>query len=93
LPVVYTIEAEGDLVALEEYLAQRFSFRNAAAYIERIQDFCDALALSPHRGTRRDDLDAEVRTIGFERRVRIVFEVEAKRVLILGIFYGGRQFS
>jgi hypothetical protein len=43
--------------------------------------------------TTRDDVEPGIRIIGFERRVSIVFEVKEDEVIILGVYYGGREFD
>ncbi len=91
--VAFSAEAELQLQELEAYLAERFYPANAERYIERLTDACRALALAPFQGTMRDDLAPGIRTTGFERRVTIYFKVVEKRILILGIFYGGRKFT
>lgn len=45
------------------------------------------------RGTRRDDIRPGLRTVGFERRATIAFKVLAREVVIVRIFYGGRDFE
>jgi toxin ParE1/3/4 len=86
-------KAELQLQELEAYLAERFYPANAERYIVRLSDACRALALAPFQGTIRDDLAPGIRTTGFERRVTIYFKVVEERVLILGIFYGGRKLK
>jgi len=86
-------EAEADLIRLYEYIAEDSGATIAARYIERIEAACLALADFPERGTRRDDLLPGLRTIGFERRATIAFRVRQKRVEIVTIAYGGRDFE
>lgn len=52
-----------------------------------------ALETSPARGTRRDDIRPGLRTIGFERRATIAFRIVDREVVIIRIFYGGRDFE
>ena len=52
-----------------------------------------ALEISPARGTRRDDIRPGLRTIGFERRATIAFRIVGREVVIIRIFYGGRDFE
>ena len=52
-----------------------------------------ALETSPARGTRRDDIRLGLRTIGFERRATIAFRIVGREVVIVRIFYGGRDFE
>jgi plasmid stabilization system protein ParE len=44
-------------------------------------------------GTRQDNIRAGLRTIGFERRATIVFQVKRAEVVIVRIFHGGRDFE
>ena len=47
----------------------------------------------PERGTRRDDIRPGLRTMGFERRATIVFQVRKSEVVIVRVLYGGRNFE
>ena len=85
--------AEADLFGLYDYIAEDAGQAVAGAYIERIEAACMALATFPERGTRRDDLRPGLRTIGFERRATIAFQVRRDDVLIVRIFYGGQDFE
>jgi toxin ParE1/3/4 len=85
--------AEADLLALYEYIAGKAGVIVAESYIERIEAACLALANFPERGTRRDDILAGLRTIGFERRATIAFRVLKTRIEIVTIAYGGRDFE
>jgi len=90
LPVIVSPRAQNDLDELEEYLARRFSERNAAKYIDRIIAACKSLAIAPYRGTRHDDIRPGVRSTGFEGRVTIYFEVRDDAIAILYVLYAGR---
>lgn len=86
--------ARADLFNLYDYIARHSGRERAGAYIDRIEAACMALANFPERGTRRDnDLGAGLRTIGFERRITVVFRVEADAVHILRVLYGGRDVA
>ena len=65
----------------------------ALKYIRRIRDYCIGFGQFPHRGTARDDLRPGLRLIGFERRVTIAFMATDDTVLIVRIFYGGRDVA
>ena len=52
-----------------------------------------ALETFPKRGTRRDDIRPGLRTMGFERRATIAFQVTSKEVVIVRIFYGGQDYE
>lgn len=47
----------------------------------------------PEKGTRRDDIRRGLRTMGFERRATIVFQVRKTDVVIVRIFYGGQDYE
>jgi plasmid stabilization system protein ParE len=91
--VVFSPEAELELVSLYFHIAEAASPEIAAKYNEDIVRECESLRNLPHRGTRRDNIRAGLRTIGFRRRVTIAFEVTGSVVTILGVFYGGRDFE
>jgi toxin ParE1/3/4 len=52
-----------------------------------------ALATFPKRGTRRDDIRPGLRTMGFERRATVVFQVSKDELVIVRIFYGGQDYE
>ena len=55
--------------------------------------FCEDLGAFPHRGRASDDIRSGLRTVGFKRRVVIAFAVLGQTVVIVGIFYGGRDYE
>lgn len=65
----------------------------AARYVDSIVDYCENLQTFPHRGMRRDDLRPGLRTLGFRRRVTILFEATTDSVNILGVYYGGQDYE
>lgn len=89
--VVFRRRAESRLIELYEYISQQADPVIAIAYIRRIRVACMALADFPERGRRRDDIQAGLRTVGFERRATIIFRVLKTRVEIVSIAYGGRD--
>lgn len=91
--VVFRPAAEADLFQLYEHIAAASGRAVAGDYIGRIETVCLSLATFPQRGTRRDRVRPGLRTIGFERRATIAFDVEAGRVVIARIFYGGQDFE
>ena len=93
LGVVFTPEAEGQLVELHRYIAAAGSAQVAARYVESIVVFCEDLGVFPHLGRARDDIRSGLRTVGFRRRVVIAFAVFGQSVVIVGVFYGGRDYE
>jgi toxin ParE1/3/4 len=91
--VVFSPEAEADLLELYDYLVLIGDEARALSYIERIHASCVSLALAPERGTRRDDVRPGLRVTGFARRVTIAFHVGKDQVIIDRILYGGRDLK
>ena len=95
--MIYTVSfrplAEADLFNLYRHIAAEVGRDAAERYIGRIEAACLALERFPNRGTRRDDIRAGLRTMGFERRATIVFRVLGREVVIVRIFYGGQDYE
>jgi plasmid stabilization system protein ParE len=91
--VRFTPEALNQLDELEAHIAGVGSPTVAARYVDSIVDYCENLWTFPHRGTRRDDLRPGLRTLGYRRRVTILFEVSDDTVNIIGVFYGGQDYE
>ncbi|MFJ7355624.1 type II toxin-antitoxin system RelE/ParE family toxin [Phyllobacterium sp. NPDC097923] len=91
--VVFHPRAEQELVELYDYIRANANPERAQAFLAGIRDCCLGLATFPKRGSIRDDIMAGVRIIGYRRSVSIAFAVTSDRVLILGVFYGGRDIT
>ena len=91
--VVFRPRAEADLVSLYDYIATASGHAVASRYLDRLEAACLSLGTLSRRGRRRDDLHPGLRTIGFERRVTIAFQVLATRVRIVRVFYGGQDLD
>ena len=91
-PVIYTDEAGNDLDWIYDTIPGAGVPVVASRYEQRLRTFCDGLDYASERGHRRDDIRPGLRIIGFERRVTIAFAVEPEQVVILRIFYGGRNW-
>jgi plasmid stabilization system protein ParE len=87
--VIYSPEAEAQLLALFFHIAAAASPEIAARYTDAIVEQCESLKTFPMRGAQRDDIRPGLCVFGFRRRVSITGEV----VTILGIFYGGQNFE
>jgi toxin ParE1/3/4 len=85
--------AEADLFKIYDYIAEKAGRAVAEGYIDRIETACQRLARFPKRGTARNDIMPGLRTIGFERRVTIVFRVSEQAVTIVRVFHGGQDFE
>jgi toxin ParE1/3/4 len=91
--VIFTPEAEEQLVALYRYIAEVASPDIAARYTEAIVSYCESLGSFPHRGTIRDDVRTGLRITNYKKRTVIAFDVEAEIVSIIGVFYGGQDYE
>ncbi|MEN0038827.1 MAG: type II toxin-antitoxin system RelE/ParE family toxin [Cellvibrio sp.] len=91
--VVFSPEAEEQLLTLYHYLADVASPDIAHNYTSGIIDFCEQLDTFPLRGNQRDDVRPGLRTTHFKKQTVIAFSVEHERIAILGIFYGGQDYE
>lgn len=94
--VVYAPEADRQLSDLFTYIADASGNDfNAWQFVEAITRFCDGFERFPHRGILRDDIRPGLRITNYEGRTVIAFIVDdvAERVDILGVFYGGQDYT
>ncbi len=91
--VVFTPEAEAQLTELYGYIAVAASPDIAAQYTDAIVTYCESLRTLPLRGASREDIRPGVRITSYRKRVVVAFEIDADRVNIIGIFYGGQDYE
>jgi plasmid stabilization system protein ParE len=91
--VVFSPEAEEQLVELYRFIAAAASPDIAAQYTEAIVSYCTSLRAFPHRGASRDDIRPGLRITHYRKRTIIAFDVVADLVSIIGIFYGGQNYE
>ena len=91
--VVFSPEAETQLVQLYDYIAANASPAIAESYTGAIVERCERLGETPLVGVARDDIRRGLRTTFFRRRVVIAYSVGAKAVTVLAIFYGGQDYE
>ena len=91
--VVFTPEAEAQLVDLYVYIAAEASPEIAARFTDGIVTYCESLSTFPDRGTLRDDIRPGLRITSYRKRVAIAFHVSGERVNVVGIFYGGQDYD
>jgi toxin ParE1/3/4 len=89
--VRFTKEAVRDLQNLYDWVQARAGPVVARNYVARLIEAAQKLSTFPHRGTVHEELGKGVRTIGFERRVSIVFVVQETEVDVLRLLYAGRR--
>ncbi len=91
--IVFTPEARDQLDQLHSYISAAADVETASRFADGIIDHITGLDEFPQRGTPRDDLRPGLRTLAWRRRVTIAFMVEKADVVVIGIFYGGRDFE
>ena len=91
--VVFSPEAQDDLLHLYDWISQRAGAAIAEGFIARIEACCMGLDLASERGTLRDDIRPGLRVIGFERKLAIAFVVDKDRVIVLRLFHGGQDWE
>jgi toxin ParE1/3/4 len=91
--VVFSPEAQTQLVEIYRYIADAASPTIAANFTEAIVACCEGFSQFPHRGTQRDDIRPDLRVTGFRRRASIAFAITGDVVTILGVFYGGQDYE
>ncbi len=91
--VVFSPEAQAQLIEIYRYIAEAASPEVAARFTEAIVVCCEGLSTFPQRGAQRDDLRPGLRVVGFRRRVSIAFGISGNAVTILGVFYGGQDYE
>ena len=92
--LVFRDEAEADLVALYNYIAEASgSFHTAFSFTERLRSACYKLVDFPERGAPRDDIKAGLRILTIERKTVITYFVKGGDVIISNIFHGGRDWE
>ncbi|BET98335.1 type II toxin-antitoxin system RelE/ParE family toxin [Xenorhabdus taiwanensis] len=91
--VIFSPEAETQIIQLYDYIATHSSPNIAMRYTESIVSYCESLSTFPHRGTKRDDVRPGLRITNYKKRVVIAFVVESNFVSILGMFYGGQDYE
>ena len=91
--VVFAPRAERHLESIYLHIEAQAGAARADAFTGRIVAYCLALTRFPERGMRRDDLRPRVRFVGYRRRVSIAFIVEPEAIVILGVYYSGRDYE
>jgi toxin ParE1/3/4 len=91
--VVFTPEVEEQLVELYRYIANDASPAVAEQFTSAIVEFCEGLVNFPHRSVRRDDIRPGLFVTQYRSRVVIAYSVDNNEVVVIGVFYGGRDFE
>lgn len=91
--VEFRPRAYEQLDSLADYIAENSYPSRAEAYVGSIIGFCHRLGDYPHVGRARDDVSPGLRTVGFKGSATIAFRVLDGVVVIIGVFYRGRDYE
>jgi len=94
--VVFTPDAESDLIAIYDYIAVEKGMPEVAwAYIQKLRASCHALTNAPIRGRERNDLRLGLRVLSLTKNTIAAFEVNETEqiVTILNLFHGGKDYD
>ena len=93
--VIFMPRAERQLAHLYGYIADQSGEARAENYVGKIVAACHALSTFPERGSKRDDVRPNLRTMGYAKSVTIAFSVNptTEAVAVHGVFYGGQDFE
>ncbi|WP_319759279.1 type II toxin-antitoxin system RelE/ParE family toxin [Maridesulfovibrio sp.] len=91
--VIFSPEAEEQLVGLYRYVAKAASSETAKEFTDAIIKHCEELKSFPQRGTLREDIRPGLRITHFKKRTIIAFAIMDENVVILSIYYGGQNFE
>ncbi len=88
--VIWTEPAAGDLEAAADYIARDSEFY-AAAFVREVMEAAESLSESAERGQAVPEFgDGAIREL-LVRPYRLVYRVEANRVVILALIHGARR--
>lgn len=91
--VVYRPEALTDIEAIFLYVLEASqSLQIASGFTDRILDRCQRIGDAPRGGVARDDLMPGIRVVPFEKKAVIAYTLQDDKVVIVNIFYGGRDY-
>jgi toxin ParE1/3/4 len=90
--VVVARRALNDLDRIYEFVKQSTSAVAARRYLDRIERFIVAMGDAAERGNNHGEYRPGLRSVGFEGRAQIVFEVTEIEVRVARIFYGGENW-
>ena len=82
-----------DLIALHQWVSVEADIPTADGYLTRIENRIAALGDFPPRGSPRDDLVVGLRTLTFERRLIIAYNVDGKVVTIQRVINAFRDLA
>jgi toxin ParE1/3/4 len=91
--VAFAPEAQDQLAELYQFIAHANAPVVAERYVDAIITYCESLAVSPHRGTQRDDIRPGMRITHYKKSSIVAFTVMGQQVTVLGVYYGGQDYE
>lgn len=91
--VVFTPEAQMQLISLYQYIAAAASPNIANNYTNSLISYCESLHIFPHRGVMRTDIRPHLRITNYKGKTTIAFAISEKLVSIIGIYHGGQDYE
>ena len=91
--VIFTPEEQQQILELYHYIANATSPVIAECYTSAIIAYCEDLQTFPLRGILREDLRPALRITNYKKRAVIAFAVDAELISIIGVFYGGQDYT
>jgi toxin ParE1/3/4 len=91
--VAFAPEAQVQLAELYHFIAHANAPVVAQRYVDAIITYCESLAISPYRGTQRDDIRPGLRITHYKKSAIIAFAVMGPQVTVLGVYYGGQDYE
>ncbi len=91
--VAFAPEAQDQLAELYQFIAHVNAPVVAQRYVDAIITYCESLAISPHRGTPRDDIRPGLRITHYKKSAIVAFTVIGLQVTVLGVYYGGQDYE
>lgn len=92
--VVFTPDALRDIVNMQRYFSAAGTSATANGYVDGVIQACLDLAHFPRRGARRHAANPNLRFLHHQKRCAIAYSLnDDGSVTILGVFYGGRDYS
>lgn len=85
--------ATTDLKGIAGWITEQADPETALAYVARVRDACLANADRPNGGTPRGAVGAGLRSVTFERRLRIFYRVGRTEIVIVRVIHGSRALK
>lgn len=91
--LVFTPEANSQLLRLYKYVADRASPTDAERFVSSLVTACEKTCNFPHRGSPRNDIRPGMHLSHYKKRTVIVYHVDDIEAIvsIIGIYHGGQN--